>query len=139
MTDREIIILLAERVMGWERTWSHGPDQSGKEIIEYTERGTLRTHEIRFGFLQPQPDGWNPLAFVENAWMVVDAMYRRGLVYNLNCRDQAGEPHFWPADHHCSFAEAPSDHLRCHHGHGDTITRAICLAALAAIGVEAKA
>ena len=120
MTDVEIIVALAEKVMGWE---VFGEPYPGPGQWAYS--GTIGNQHLEGyigGYHVPQ---WNPLESIADAWIMVEELQSRGIFLGLDAIDVRT----WAAnltDRHASYRmEGPS------------AQRAICLAALATIEVEA--
>ncbi len=135
ITYVEIVTALAEKVMGW-RIVPHGHFRSrwlklsesdvGKTIIEMDSRLYLLTAP------NSAPNEWNPLASIADAWMVVERMYELGWSYealrlNRKCRNPVVK--FEPK---AIFQRDLYPFTAC--AYEPTITRAICVAALKAVG-----
>ena len=120
MTDRELVIALAEKVMGWhthaisERMWFTG------------------TNSIPKG-------NWNPLESISDAWMIVERI--REIVPKQTTTQtyafqlcQTGIPGEWTA----SFTVNDFDWSHQATAEADTAPRAICLAGIKALGVSVR-
>ena len=113
MTDQDLIDLVAEKVMGWEVCTNLG----------------FSTYRQPSGYIT---NDWNPLASMDDAWMVVERMVGGGLYPNLDVDEEGWTIELmWGR----GFAEALWP------GFEDTgltsdknAGRAICIAALGAAG-----
>lgn len=124
MTDEQIIELLATKVMGWCKHQLH-PDLPDwylldKDLFRFKMRGD-----------------WNPLVKIDDAWMVVEKLGRwHGFNFMImyECWTwRVGNPLFWTVGWFEEGYEGPES--RCS-AESETVTRAICLAALKAHGIE---
>lgn len=132
MTDREIVVALAEKAMGWKAR----AVALTTGIFDDPDGGTLHW-----------PNTFNPLESIADAWMVVEKMRDDGWKYHLADSFPSGR-------HFCRFVKLNDQHRPAYiynpitneladistdvrvfiGGHeADSAPRAICLAALKAV------
>ena len=117
VTDTEIIEALATKVMGWiERPqWRLPADR-------------WYTRNDKREWRKEAKSGWNPLENIKDAWMVVERMgevHHLGSKHGFLLTKRDGE--LW----YCEFERPNWEDVEA-----DNPSRAICLAALKAVGVE---
>jgi hypothetical protein len=125
LTDEEITRELATKVMGWKPT---DPDsrwfeaESGRaSFCKPILNGQLLT-------VQEAAHQWAPLELIADAWEVRDRLKTLGLVC-IETQDERELCRFWPK-------QLPKFGNGYVHGIADSAPRAICLAALRAVGIE---
>lgn len=123
MTDRELDVLVAEKVMG----------ETVHEIVEESEEwmGTeLGGSSLTMVRVFPQPRYYS--TSIAAAWAVVEHLTREnGTEFWL----QRFKPHTREADHAAKFGE----NIGSEYSFSTSPARAICLAALSAVGVKVDA
>jgi hypothetical protein len=151
---RELDALVAEKVMGWRVERLRPEWYGGTEVLLFYEPGhALASYSYderscnacmyRNG--ADRTDGIAPpLPYfsceIADAWAVVEKMRADGFVYEITdvphhpARQWAGFAHRWAAQ-----SVGPHDALEyAGNATGDTVAEAICRAALAAVGAEAR-
>lgn len=119
MTDREQkIVTLADKVMGW---LVHGGDRAASGPGHWVWINKGKTH-VRYLDGENVPR-WNPFESIADAWMLVDALVKRGLDCRILVRGTVSACILYsPTIKHHDFS-----------GKAATAPEAICKAALAAL------
>jgi hypothetical protein len=125
VSDRELDALVAEKVMGWR--WLKDDERPGRWLQYGTSPGrspATGSEQVVWGMMNRLPLYSTSIA---DAWQVVEKMRAMGKEAELFWTDQGCE---------VFFARESS----IHEGYGFTTTmpRAICRAALKAVGVEVE-
>ena len=119
LTDRELIVALAEKVMGWTVITSGRGSLVAFSPRDEDDRILATTHPW-------ESVDWNPLTSIADAWMLVEAMVARGMVVIVKGDGlRAGDSN--PKWTVLTDANPRTDAL--------TAPRAICLAAAHAVGL----
>jgi hypothetical protein len=125
MTDREILTAAAEKVMGWQlKQYGHNGDSdiaclSGRTVLVTDDDAACRFNRE-----------WNPLTSDADAFMLVDALGKKGIDLTLECcYCTSGK-----RESYAQFGCAPSRF----EAFAPDRRRAITLAALRAVGVEVE-
>lgn len=119
-TNTELDTLIAEKVMNFKKAYTPTGYNQQWVMPSRNESSEHRKHfPNRYG-------GFSPSTKIEDAWMVVDKMISTG--FEISDAGYSRQTKKWDFTfgNGCSFSGPLCD----------TVTRAICLSALAAIGVE---
>lgn len=95
MTDRELIIQSATDIMG--ATW-----RVERETIRYQIPGSrmdLFVHDLDSGYID-KIEGWNPLASIADAFMLVDAIEAKGWLFSMGRDSNGDHPGDWVVSLH---------------------------------------
>lgn len=140
MTDRELDALVAEKVMGWDVLTTREFHRHGKsgDVVDCGDDGIFVAERDRSATTP-----FNPSTSISAAWSVVEQMRELGWHIDLdNDGSQkigAEESWTWNAllwtDRDDYDGDGDGDWPTAH---ADTAPRAICLAALRAVGVEVE-
>lgn len=130
MTDAEIVQVIAEKVMGWH-------EQTFPKSIMPSWKGWADDKNVCQAWAEDDPgydigdEAWNPLTSDADACAVLDRMMELGWPYALgnNCVVKGHE-------HYCHFWL--NKEFKSVKVHADSRQRAICLAALKAVGVKVE-
>lgn len=140
MTNREIDALVAEKVMGWKRMTyaeAHPETPAYKDRKEFTGHWHSNEwdellHEFKnVAYAEDCDDhycpeeAWSPSTDISAAWEVVEKMRNRDSVFTL--WDDLDDEYYY-----CAF-NTPKYHFEVG---AETMPKAICLAALKAVGVN---
>jgi len=131
MTNREIDVLVAEKVMGWHKDYSWWANAEG----DWMEKIEAEEYE----------PGFNPSEDIASAWQVVEKLFRvHKMTFSITLKDGDG----WEAElagwvngisdidtwgHHDEGSEVS---FRGESSRQETAPLAICLAALKAVGAQ---
>ena len=126
MTDHELVRLLAERVLGWQY-WDGQQDYDGFAVAIFTDwsgQVPMVGVDLYQGGSDDVTGHWDPLHNIADAWMLVDTLVGQGLLVEV-----------W-TDTYGSYARISSQRRSLR---ADTVPRAICRAALAAVQRQSSA
>ncbi len=122
MTDSELTVLLAEKVMRWDIQSCAG----GARVYAKDKTGMIRV--LVDGTIRGRILHWHPTTEIADAWMVVKAMAERGYWCRVQSSWERGKP--------CSVGFTPHGVTGWNgrpdfEAQDDAVERATCLAALA--------
>lgn len=126
MTDTELDVALAERVMGWRVA------QSGRGSTVAFTRDEFEHEQILATDHPWETVTWSPRTSLSDAWMLVEALRKRFRGVEVLGRK----------DGYCCLIEAGTNDVDEHYvgeADADSAPRAICLAAARAVGLTPEA
>lgn len=137
MTDREIIERLSREVMGWTLETQDGGVRGARDTHD-TSRKARGQFYVFNDDMREFGNYWNPLERIDHAWMIVEKMRGRCAQIDVWIRPDKPLGEFPHGCYMHSFADsavAPPDAIEDDaYAAAETAPRAICAAALAALG-----
>jgi len=130
MTNDELNVAVAEKVMGWKQEMTFDRDLRRQVLHEMKYGIASDLSEYRKTWSGKVPiEYWEPAKYIEDAWQVVEKMISNKYAYELSHECYYGELHW------CLFRkelpDIPDDYFGS--AQNDNVCRAICEAALMAM------
>jgi hypothetical protein len=117
---KEMLCVLAEKVLGYELVYDLGGTVWFRDPSEETREIWI---DVGGGQIHPKP--WSPLESIADAWMIVEALMKRGLCLSVEC-DPSTLDHFivniWQLDggrlgkHLSDYESRTAPEAICHAG-----------------------